>query len=692
MLHESAFQSRQEPIEANPLRSRRELSYRFRQEVANLVLLANPPSAALQPMSRLPCLPDPAAVAHACRDTAYAADVIRLAELVLQRRFPLLGTFLETGPDIDWRRDYQRGVTSRASYHRLIPYLDATRVGDHKIIWELNRHQHLVLLAQAFRVTDRQQFVDDIWAQLVSWWSANPFMRGINWASALEVAFRTLSWIWVYHLAGSRMPSQVHTRFICSLYQHGCYLERNLSTYYSPNTHLLGEAVALHALGRLFPGFPGAARWEASGGALVAQQMDHQVRGDGTHFEQATYYHLYATDLFLFHAVLANPEQSFRNKLEQMAEFIAAVSGHSRVLPLIGDDDGGRVFHPYGSRDRFGRATLASCGVLFDRPEWVPDRDDLREQSAWWLGEDARPSRDTSGPREGTREAGSRLFPDAGVAILTSGQIQVIVDVGPFGTGGAGHSHSDTLSLVVRRGVEEILIDPGTYTYVDPDTRRRFRGSAAHNTVQIDGIDQAIQRNMFRWENPPRVELLRFMTTPTYDFVEARCCYTGLELADEVSFSHGRSVLLLKSQSTTGGVGLLFVCDRVDGPNGEHVLEQFWHPGESTVVGTPQLARIGNHACLVVPPGEHIEREVGGHVGWRSTCFGQRDEAVVLAIRRRTTLPACCWTVVDLSGAAVAPTLETDSQRWDRCRYVNETRIIDVCLSDPVLLREGPVG
>ena len=56
-----------------------------------------------------------------------------------------------------------------------------------------------------------------------------------------------------------------------------------------------------------------------------------------------------------------------------------------------------------------------------------------------------------------------------------------------------GHSHADTLSLVLRQGQEQILIDPGTYTYVaDPLWRDRFRGTAAHNTVRIDGLDQGI--------------------------------------------------------------------------------------------------------------------------------------------------------------------------------------------------------
>ena len=180
-------------------------------------------------------------------------------------------------------------------------------MGDHKVIWELNRHQHLTLLAQAFRLTGRREYLDEAFRQMESWLDANPFLRGINWASALEVAFRALSWAWLWHMVGDEMPDALRARFLTALDRHGRYLELNVSVYFSPNTHLLGEAVALHALGVLFPAFPRAARWAETGGRLVEQQMERQVREDGSHFEQSAYYHVYALDFFLLYRLLAKP-------------------------------------------------------------------------------------------------------------------------------------------------------------------------------------------------------------------------------------------------------------------------------------------------------------------------------------------------------------------------------------------------
>jgi uncharacterized heparinase superfamily protein len=332
-------------------RSGEEVWFRLAQEAANLRWFAFPGRLNAASLHRVqspwPALPCPTEVVEGLRDTSRPAEYIRLAEEILQHRFPLLGGTLDTGAEIHWRRDYTSGIETASGYFRRIPYLDIARAGDHKNIWELNRHQHLVVLAQAFLFSGRQRYLDEIVRQVESWMAQNPFQGSMNWTSALEVAFRALSWMWVYHLAGNRFSESFRERFLSELYRHGLHLEINLSYYFSPNTHLLGEAVALHALGRLFTGLPRADRWEATGAGVVRNELDRQVLPDGCHFERSTYYHVYALDMFQFHAILRGLDDVYREKLTRMASFLEAVMGASDTLPFIGDDDGGRFFHPY---------------------------------------------------------------------------------------------------------------------------------------------------------------------------------------------------------------------------------------------------------------------------------------------------------------------------------------------------------
>ncbi|MGH9665721.1 MAG: alginate lyase family protein, partial [Bryobacteraceae bacterium] len=392
-------------------------------------------------------------------------------------------------------------------------------------------------------------------------------------ASALEVAFRALSWIWVYHLLGDALPETTRRRLAAALYRHGLHLASNLSVYFSPNTHLLGEAVALHALGALFPEFPAAAHWEQTGADLVRAQMEAQVRDDGAHFEQSTYYHVYAVDLFLLHAVLAETSAAYRTKLARMAEYLWALLGPEGEIPLLGDDDGGRVFHPYGERRRFGRATLAACAVFFNRTDWPCEPADAAEIAAWWLG-----PRALAQPAPWKPRSVSELFPDSGVAVMTDGCTHIVIDTLGFGAAGAGHSHAHALSLVCRRGPREILIDPGTYTYVvSAEWLDRFRGTAAHNTVRVEEADQAEPLGSFRWNRKPVVSRGEWISNANFDYLSAACSYAG--------YTHWRRVLWLKPD-------LLLVVDDVEG-SGERTLEQYWHTGQPVELLTPHSVAIG---------------------------------------------------------------------------------------------------
>jgi hypothetical protein len=537
------------------------------QELVNVILTALPPAPTFDAdFARQLPLPDVAEVPGSER----AQQVIDLADQIQSHRFPIFAATIDTGREIRWRRDYLRDIETGPIYFRRIPYLDTPRAGDHKVIWELNRHQHLLVLARAYRLTGDARYLDEIRAQLESWIAGNPFHRGTNWASALEVAIRALSWIWVDHLVGNQLPSPFRAGWLHMMYLHGCHLANNLSFYFSPNNHLVGEALALHALGVFFTGHARAAKWEQVGARVMREQMHRQIRADGSSFEQSTYYQGYLLDMFLLHAILARPSAEYLAKLDRMAEFRHAVLGPACRQPMLGDDDGGRL--PLGPVERPAGA--------------------------------------------GKRE--SRLFPDAGIAVMTSGATHALVDAGPFGALNSGHSHSDTLSIIVSLGDEEILIDPGTYTYTgDPQSRDWFRSSEAHNTIRIDGFDQGEMAGPFRWIHPPEVKILAWQTDSDRDVLAAECRYRG--------FTHRRRVEFQKP-------GAFLITDRVDGPPGEHDIEQFWH-----------LGSLAARSRLSLPADAELMES------WRSITFGDKHPSPMLRVHRRCRLPLCLKTHINLS-------------------------------------------
>ena len=237
-----------------------------------------------------------------------ADAILARAERILNGRFDLLGRHgLDFGHDIDWSLDPVHGKRAPFIPWPAIRFLNFAEMGDHKVIWELNRLQFLVTLAKAYRMTGDERFaagLEDLW---YDWRRKNPYPMGVNWASTLEVAFRTLSLMWAaFLLEGTPADSEAFQRDTTrEIARSAWYISRFLSTYFSPNTHLLGEGTALLLIGLRYPGLADAGQWRKTGWRIVCEEARRQVRADGLHFEQSIYYHVYALDFFLHTRLMA---------------------------------------------------------------------------------------------------------------------------------------------------------------------------------------------------------------------------------------------------------------------------------------------------------------------------------------------------------------------------------------------------
>jgi hypothetical protein len=583
------------------------------------------------------------------------------ADRICRHQFDLLGyENLEYGPVIDWHLDAVSGKRAPRKSWFKIPYLNFNEVGDHKVIWELNRHQHLVTLAKAYCFTGNEHYVHELCAQWYHWNKENPYSIGINWASSLEVAFRTLSWLWVRQLLAncSVLPTHFQSELLEALARNGRHISRNLSTYFSPNTHLLGEAVALFFLGTLCPQIPSASHWRKLGWEIILAEAGRQIREDGMHFELSLYYHVYALDLFLHSRILANRNGqtipgSLDRTIEKMSEVLCGL-GQAGAPPRIGDDDGGRVFDPTRNCATHMLDPLSTAAVLFRRADFKAGSQGLCEETLWLLGADGA-ARFVELPA--TRPiVTSRAFESSGIYVLASAtpRTQLVARAGPMGALRAGHSHCDSLSLHLSIDGREFLADPGTFQYVsDAGVRDEFRGTAAHNTLRIDGLDQAVAGDTFSWNSPPAVRVEHWIQGQTFDLLAAS--HSGYQRLT-APILHRRWIFHLKSR-------FWFVLDVVEG-DGRHLLEVFWHlaPGcvWQTKAGNAVLAvtAAGDEGALTVlsPEGRDWSRAV--RQGWYSPAYGRKTESSVLNFRKESGLPANFATMLfpgeELSARLVA--------------------------------------
>jgi hypothetical protein len=465
-------------------------------------------------------LPRPGFFPGAGAARATAADVerrwpesvvesVRRADEIGRGRFSLLGFApFELGERPDWWLDPSSGVRAPDRHWRSIDFLDPAVVGDHKVLWELNRHQFLPMLGIAWQHTRNERYVVRALSLLESWMDANPPKRGVNWASSLEVALRLISWTWTLHLIrdASAFTEDHFRRWLGFIDISARHIERYLSTYFSPNTHLTGEALGLLYVGTQFPELRGAERWKARGWRILFEQMPRQVRPDGTYFEQATYYHRYTLDIYLHARVLGagahlpGAEQIERS-LGSMAEVLAWVSRPDGTFPLLGDDDGGKLLFIDDRPVDDAGSSLAQVATLLGRGDLKHSAGPATAKLAWVLGSEGVTRYEALADQVPSGTA--RVFPDGGLCVVRDGwdaEASVLtIDCGPLGAGTGGHGHADALAIDLTVDGRAVFVDPGTVSYISPSHRERARHSRAHNTVSVDGASSSVPGGKFGW-------------------------------------------------------------------------------------------------------------------------------------------------------------------------------------------------
>ena len=593
-------------------------------------------------------------------------SVTARAERALKGQFDLLGyRGLSFGDPVDWQSDPL--ACRRASlvhWSRLNP-LDHTVLGDSKVVWELNRHQWLVDLALAYRLTGDERYAQASTAHITDWLSSNPVGRGINWASSLEVAFRLVAWCWTLVLlrGSSALRPDVFACMRASIEDHASHVERYLSEYFSPNTHLTGEALGLFYAGTVFPDVRRARHWRRQGARILVDEITRQVFPDGVYFEQSTCYQRYTAEIFLHFLILCRRSRvatppAVTERLQAMLDFLLSVRSPDGGSPSIGDADGGWLL-PLAHRapdDLTG--VFATAAAVFGRADYAWAAGRTVPEVLWLLGRPGLDAFDALRP-EPPAGARSRLFKDGGYVVMgdswNSLGHHLIFDVGPLGCPvSGGHGHADLLSIQCSAFGQRFVVDPGTGTYGDDRWRDFFRSTAAHSTVEVDGGSQAAPRGPFAWRERPSARLRSWVSTDAFDRADAdHDAYR--RLPDPVR--HRRQVLFVKPR-------FWLLLDELDGAD-VHTIDLRFQFGAVEVTLQSELwarATGSGHALLVrpfctAPLRVTLFRGCNEPMGgWVSPDYGQREPAPAVVYSAVTKLPLRILTLLlPIEDAAGAP-------------------------------------
>jgi uncharacterized heparinase superfamily protein len=350
------------------------------------------------------------------------------------------------------------------------------------IEWHILLHKfyYAVGLGLAFERSGDTRYVQR-WVGLIdSWMKVTP----AGFIAADVTGRRVQNWIYSLHLfvghaahhTGPHITPAFHRRLLQSLHEQVEYLCANLT---EKRNHRTLELYAIFLAGVVFPEMQRSAHWRAFALEQTVANLQSDLLADGVHCELSTdYHHLVLKNALNFRRLAAlngvAVPQAFDDTLQRGLAFSLHVHKPDGVVPSLSDGDArGFLDLLQQGAELFGRPDMlyvATQGRLGMPPH---DRVAHFETSGYHI------------VRSDWGDSG-RPFTDAQYLVF---------DSGPLGEG--NHGHFDCLNVELAAFGRSLIVDPGRYTYseaVDPDDginwRVHFRGTAAHNTVGVDGRQQ----------------------------------------------------------------------------------------------------------------------------------------------------------------------------------------------------------
>jgi hypothetical protein len=345
---------------------------------------------------------------------------------------------------------------------------------DLRSVWESGRLQHIAILINYIIRNKNPEFFESVLdfakKNVLKWIKENPFLHGPHYISAMECGLRIPLLFYCLKVLSNLDAGELQL-ILDTLYRHAWLISNRLSLYSSCGNHTIAEATGLIFGGAIFSETTEGRQWLAKGYELLKKELNHQIEKDGGPAEQSFNYHRFVLDLYRLAIDFLRKNsffdcEEFEERLIKAENFIAAFKDARGGLPSIGDSDDGHAIAPGISPYR-------------NHPN--------------------------------NRKQKIQTFLKSGYTIVNDKKFVLTFDHGPLGMAPLyNHGHADALSITLSVDGQKILVDPGTYRYNgEPEFRKYFKGTRAHNTITVDGQDQAIQETGFIWSRAYDAELIR---------------------------------------------------------------------------------------------------------------------------------------------------------------------------------------
>lgn len=571
------------------------------------------------------------------------SETIKRAEKFLNLEFKFLGKDINYKNKIDWHTDPVTGYKYPQVYFRKVDIFTNDKNIDIKYIWEINRHQFFIDLSKAFFLTGDEKYAQKVVELFYDWIEKNPYKIGVNWTSALEIAVRAYAWIWSFYLLldSGLIDDQFIETFLNNIYLHGQYLSENLSFYFSPYNHLVGETSALFMIGYLFPELKESKKWTRKARRILQRELFKQFHSDGMTVEQASFYHYFTLGFFLMPIILMKQNKEkisldILDFLKGVLDFSMHLTQPNGETPAIGDIDNARSIYFSNPENWDFRNFLAIGAILFNSSGLKYKAGKKWEDLLWIYGRDGLTkfqeisASDTQSLVTYFNKSGYII----GKAKTKSSPHYFLVDVGPISAGihrddvaSAAHGHADILNFILTGYGENFIIDPGFSNYRGEfEWHKYFRETKAHNTIVIDGVGQARHGKTLFWSqaSEPEVKIVEINS----EYFYACATHDGFRNLPDTP-KHYRHFFFLNED-------VWLILDDVN-MNQTHLIESFLHFSEVKLECKDNQFTVSKNKIKLnlLFFGSKMEREIkrGGpnpEDGWISKLYGEKEPAPLL--------------------------------------------------------------
>lgn len=347
---------------------------------------------------------------------------------------------------------------------------------DYRLVcFRLNSFKYLLQLSDAYKVTYERKYIDKGFSLIEDWQSrCGRIIMGDKW-NAYVIAERLMNWIGFYSVYHSFCyePDQ-YIGWIASQ-----TLElRNSIEYQMGANHLLSEARALMYAGAFLKN----KKIYEFGKQVLVDEFKKQFLDDGGNYERSISYHVEALQQYfeatiLMHDINDLEAMPFHTMLIRPYIFLNSMVGADGHIPLINDS---AYDYPFSACD-FLNTTNILYGLKAPKAvegdysgRWK--RDESLFIKINWSSDPFYPDTGFLMEHYEVGDRGYSLFFDAG---------DIGADENP------GHAHADSLNVLWSEEEKVIFSDSGVFTYKPGSGRDKCRGTASHNTIEIDGKDSA---------------------------------------------------------------------------------------------------------------------------------------------------------------------------------------------------------